>query len=150
MFGDSTVRARPSPVIPAVAFAFYLSFVDTGWQKVTVNTFRKNGDKASVDYLLFCTSPLRQDSIGGDYGDSVLLKTQPVSDGDVVYHWDFGDGMVFEKNKPADKVQIASFLSGKAGFLWVSDNSGKSNSPKTQFSFSFRDTMRADDRLHQQ
>ncbi|MGB7567891.1 MAG: hypothetical protein WBM07_08520, partial [Chitinivibrionales bacterium] len=140
LFGDSTVRARPSPVIPAVVFAFYLSFVDTGWQKVTVNTFRKNGDKASVDYLLFCTSPLRQDSIGGDYGDNVLLKTQPVSDADVVYHWDFGDGMAFEKNKPADTVQITLFLSGKAGFLWVSDNSGKNNSPKTQFSFSFRDT----------
>ena len=140
LFGDSTVRASPSPVIPAVVFAFYLSFVDTGWQKVTVNTFRKNGDKASVDYLLFCTSPLRQDSIGGDYGDSILLKTQPVSDGDVVYHWDFGEGTVFEKTVPTVKAFITSYLSGTSGFLWVSDNSEKNNSPKTRFSFSFKDT----------
>ena len=45
-----------------------------------------------------------------------------------------------ETSRP-DTVQITLFLSGKAGFLWVSDNSGKSNSPKTQFSFSFRDTV---------
>ena len=140
LFIDTIIRARPALIIPPDVFTFYLSFADTGWQKVTIGTFRKNDDKVSIDYSLFCTSPLHQDSIGGTYNDSIVLSTNPVADENVVYHWDFGDGAVFEKSTPFAKVLIASFLSGKTGSLWVSDNLLKNNSPKTHYSFSFKDT----------
>ena len=139
-FVDSTVRARPAQVIPAVAYSFYLSFVDTGWQKIVINTFRKTGEKASVEYSLFCKSPLRQSAITGNYYDSIVLNATPVVDADVLYHWDFGGGQIFEKTKPIDKVLISSFLSGDSGYLWVSDISEKNNSPKMQFSFFLKDT----------
>ena len=140
LFIDTIIRARPALIIPPDVFTFYLSFADTGWQKVTIGTFRKNDDKVSIDYSLFCTSPLHQDSIGGTYNDSIVLSTNPVADENVVYHWDFGDGAVFEKSTPFAKALIASFLSGKTGSLWVSDNLLKNNSPKTHYSFSFKDT----------
>jgi Domain of unknown function (DUF2341). len=140
LFSDSSIKEDPGSVIPPKTFTFYLSFSDTGWQKVTISTFRKNNDKVSRDYSLFCTSPLHQNDISGNYGDSVVLNTNPVSDADVIYHWDFGGGMLFEKTRPTARVLIASFLSGKSGFLWVSDNLGKNNSPKAQFSFSLKDT----------
>ena len=139
-FADSTLRARPAQVIPAVVYSFYLSFVDTGWQKITINTFRKTGEKASVEYSLFCRSPLGQKTISGNYYDTIVLSTTPVVDADVLYHWDFGGGQAFEKTAPIDKVPISSFLSGATGNLWVSDISEKNNSPKTQFSFSLKDT----------
>jgi len=90
LFIDTIIRARPALIIPPDVFTFYLSFADTGWQKVTIGTFRKNDDKVSIDYSLFCTSPLHQDSIGGTYNDSIVLSTNPVADENVVYHWDFG------------------------------------------------------------
>jgi hypothetical protein len=139
-FVDSTVRARPAQVIAAVAYSFYLSFVDTGWHKIVINTFRKTGEKASVEYSLFCKSPLLQTAITGNYDDSIVLNTTPVADADVLYHWDFGGGQIFEKTKPIDKVLIASFLSAATGYVWVSDISEKNNSPKTQFSFFLKDT----------
>jgi hypothetical protein len=139
-FADSTVRARPAQVIAAVAYSFYLSFVDTGWQKITINTFRKTGEKVAVEYSLFCKSPLLQTAITGNYYDSIVLSTTPVADADVFYHWDFGGGQTFEKTKPIDKVLISSFLSVATGYVWVSDISEKNNSPKTQFSFFLKDT----------
>jgi hypothetical protein len=139
-FIDSTVRARPAQVIPAILYSFFLSFVDTGWQKITVSTFKKNGEKASVEYSLFCRSPLSQKPLTGNYYDTIVLSTTPVVDADVLYHWDLGGGQTFEKTTPVDKVPIASFLSGATGNLWVSDISEKNNSPKTQFSFSLKDT----------
>jgi hypothetical protein len=126
LFTDTTIRARPADLIPPLVFTFYLSFADTGRQKITISTFRKNDDKVSIDYSLFCTSPLHQDSIPGKYNDSIVLNANPVADANVVYHWDFGDGTVFEKPKPNAKVVITSFLSGKTGLLWVSDIPGKS------------------------
>ena len=139
-FADSTVRARQAQVIPAIIYSFFLSFVDTGWQRITVSTFKKNGEKTSVEYALFCRSPLSQKPLTGNYYDTIVLSTTPVVDADVLYHWDFGGGQTFEKTTPIDKVPIASFLPGTTGNLWVSDISEKNNSPKTQFSFSLKDT----------
>jgi hypothetical protein len=140
LFGDSTVRARPLPVIAPNEFTFYFSIIDTGWQKVTVNTFKKTGEKTSMDFSLYCTSPLHQNAIKAKYYDSIDLSTTPVKDPDVLYHWDFGGGQTYEKTTPKTRVPIASFLSGKSGFLWVSDNLEKCTSPKTQFSFTFTDS----------
>ena len=139
-FTDSTVRARPAPTIPAIVFTFFMSFIDTGWQDVSVCTFRKNNEKLSVDYSLYCTSPLHQNDINATYGDSIALSTKPVKDASVLYHWDFGNGLVFEKTQPGMVVRITSLLSGKQGALWVSDNMEKNSSAKALFSFSLTDT----------
>ena len=139
-FKDSTVRARPAPAIPPTVFTFFMSFIDTGWQDVSVSTFRKNNEKVSVDFSLFCTSPLRQNDINATYDDSIVLSTKPVADAGVLYHWDFGNGLIVEKAVPSLEILIKSLLSGKQGALWVSDNMGKNNSPKSPFSFTIRDT----------
>jgi len=88
LFIDTIIRARPALIIRRT-FSFLPVLCDTGWQKVTIGTFRKNDDKVSIDYHSFALHA-PPGFIGGTYNDSIVLSTNPVADENVVYHWDFG------------------------------------------------------------
>jgi Concanavalin A-like lectin/glucanases superfamily/Domain of unknown function (DUF2341) len=118
---------------------FLISFSDTGWATVNVSTFRTNGDRATKGYSLYCRSPLSQPDIRGNYGDNVALHAAKVSDKDVMYHWDFGNGVGIESPLPDTSLTIEYMVFDTVGWLWVSDPAGTNPSPKTRFSYYLKD-----------
>jgi Concanavalin A-like lectin/glucanases superfamily/Domain of unknown function (DUF2341) len=119
---------------------YLASFFDTGWIELAMTTFRKNGEKESQEFSLYCRSPLSQPIIHGNYGDSVKLASTPVGDADVAYHWDFGNGIVATSPLPHSAVVVQLSSYGTKGQLWVSDPAGTHPSPKTDFSFELADS----------
>ena len=116
-----------------------ISFSDTGRATITVSTFRKNGDRTSTDYSLYCRNPLSQPDIRGNYGAGIALRAGKVGDHDVVYHWDFGNGIIVSSPVP-DTSAIVKFVAyDTVGSLWVSDPDGAHPSPKVRFSYYLKD-----------
>ncbi len=141
--GPDTVVVRKSlgqPIAPG-PYTYLFSLTDTGENTVTITTYRRNGDRIPQDYSLYLRNPLHQNPIGGEYGAMVRLATPPVGDSDVVYHWKFGDGIVFTSPVPTDSVAVKMQpLDSTAGLLWVTDLSGAHSSPGVAFSYNLMDT----------
>jgi hypothetical protein len=136
-FVVKAVRPQPFSTGP---YTCLVSFTDTGWNTVTVNTYRNNGDRVPQDFSLYLRSPLHQNQISGRYGDSMTLATTPVTDADVMYHWDFGGGYVVSSPLSRTTASVKMLSYSNAGSLWVSDVSGTHPSPRTPFVYYLIDT----------
>lgn len=121
-------------------YPFYLSFYDTGYQTISLSTFRSNGDKQVEEITIYVSNPLRQNDIPPQSSsDSLLLSTFSVGDKEqIVYNWLFGEGGELVRSPyPSIKTVITDNINTK-GLLWVSDTMYKS--PAVPFSFSFYDS----------
>ena len=134
------VRSTHTEPMAAGPYTYLVSFTDTGWNTLTINTFRRNGDRVPQDFSLYLRSPLKQNPISGTYGDSVTLATTPVTDADVMYHWDFGGGYVVSSPLSRTTASVKMLSYSNAGSLWVSDVSGTHPSPRTPFVYYLIDT----------
>ena len=125
-------------------YFFSVSFYDTGFQTVSMRTYRSNGEMVPQDLSVRVFSPLRQIDIDtGYFGDKTLLFSPPVGDGNVFYHWMFGKSR--RDSSVANSMEIVFPLFTPArdtGKLWVSDLSGNHPTPSYTFLYTFRDTSK--------
>ncbi len=135
-----TVRKNPGERMSWGPYTCLVSFTDTGRNTLTVNTYRRNGERVPQDFFLFLRSPLHQNPLSGSYGDSIDLATSPVSDADVIYHWDFGAGMTVSSPTARTRAVVKMVAFSSSGSLWVSDASGAHPSPKAPFAYHLMDT----------
>lgn len=123
------------------SYCFYCSFVDTGWHQITITTHRRSGDAVTDVQSLYVRSPLFQSSVMGTSGAMACLETAPVGDRDVIYHWNFGSGMVVA----SVQEKVCSQLHGSGvegvGELWVSELQGRHTSPRVTFLYQFTDSV---------
>jgi hypothetical protein len=133
---DTMVIRHPANAGPNTCL---ISFSDTGWTTILVSTFRKNSEKISTEYLIYCRSPLSQPDIRGNYGAGISLHAGTIGDRDVLYHWDFGNGIAITSPVPDTSAVIKFTVYDTIGSVWVSDPDGRHPSPKTGFSYFLKD-----------
>lgn len=117
---------------PGHIYSFPFSFYDTGWQKIKLISYRNNGDSVVESSILRAVSPLKQNPISGVVGDSILLNTLPIKDKQVLYIWDFHNGVVVKEYASSLSVKITAPFISRYGQLYVEDYSGH-RSPVTLF-----------------
>lgn len=117
---------------PGRIYSFPFSFYDTGWQKIKITSYRNNGDSIADSCILRAVSPLKQNPISGVVGDSILLNTLPIKDKQVLYIWDFHNGVVIKEYACSVLVKITAPFTSRYGQLYVEDYSGR-RSPVTLF-----------------
>jgi hypothetical protein len=136
---DTTVAAP----IAAGEYTFRFSYPDTGDIKITLITYRKNGDVIPLEFSLNVSSPLAQNGITVEGGTPLTLSTPAVGDNDVMYNWKFqkqdGQPLVLSYPFSSNNTQITDVLSGNTGYLWVEDSIGN-KSPEVLFTYSYIDT----------
>jgi hypothetical protein len=144
---DTVVKsASASEALKAGPYFFDVSFYDTGEQKTTLTTFRSNGDNPTQDFIVHVYNPLHQEDINGSFGDTIILfskDTVPDQRKGVLYHWKLEGTWsdVSLSNRLAATFVPFSSMRG-SGWLWVSDISGKCESPRVSFSYSLNDTSK--------
>jgi hypothetical protein len=114
------------------------SFNDEGRKVIEILTYRKSGDVMRHEEFLFLKSPLFQNPIKGVFNTDLHLYTDPVSDKDIKYVWDFKD-TVIESSSNSIGVKLLSAGKLDRGLLYVTD--GVVESPKVQFQFNLEDTI---------
>ena len=134
-YWEDTLIAAP---ISTGEYTFRFSYPDTGDIKISLNTYRNNGDVIPVEFSLNVTSPLAQNSITVEGGTPFSLSTPPVGDNDVMYNWKFqkqdGQPLVLSYPLSSNNIQISDILSGNTGYLWVEDSLGNT-SPEEVFNY---------------
>jgi hypothetical protein len=123
-------------------YFFSVSFFDTGVQKVTVRTFRSNGEVIPEEMSVTVYSPLHQESVSEAYGETFTLLTPAVLDKDVQYHWLFGQGRQVSSLTASESVFLTSGQIQGMGALWVTDLSDGFATPADSFSYTFNDTSK--------
>lgn len=117
---------------PGYIYSFPFSFYDTGYQKIKVISYRSNGDTVADSCILHAVSPLKQSPISGVVGDSIMLNTLPIKDKQVLYIWDFHNGVVIKEYACSVRIRITAPFTSRFGQLYVEDYSGH-RSPVTLF-----------------
>lgn len=101
---------------------FSFSFYDTGWHDITLTTCRLNGDSSSEKIRLYATSPLKQNTLEINAGDTVTLSTRPVIENvNVFYVWDLHDGTKIKEYKSTIKHTFLTAPASSIGELYVID-----------------------------
>ncbi|MBD3314408.1 MAG: hypothetical protein GF344_01360 [Chitinivibrionales bacterium] len=146
--GDTSVV---SPAHGDGRYSFKVSFVDTGWQNITIKTFRTGGDFSSTVERVYTRSPLHQDTVVKALGDVCDLSTPGVGDRDVLYRWQFGTILgkpqLFTSTLPRSEVVPKPYdehkgaLEYQKGLLWVCDSALRHFSPPAEFFFGFYDEV---------
>lgn len=111
---------------------FSFSFYDTGWQTIRLVSYRNNGDSIEETRAFYAVSPLMQSTVKGAVGDSIVLRTNPVSD-QVVYVWNFRNGVVIKEPASSVKIKVTTPFTSSIGELYVEDLD-QHRSPVTVFS----------------
>lgn len=101
-------------------FLFDFSFYDTGWQQISLTTYRNNGDSVVEKYTVYAYSPLYQNTIKARVGDTILLKTDPVGD-KVLYVWNFRNGTPVKDQSPVVRTVFSNSMTSSVGELYVED-----------------------------
>ncbi|HEX3020608.1 MAG TPA: Calx-beta domain-containing protein [Chitinispirillaceae bacterium] len=119
---DTVISANK--IRPQSYFSFPFSFYDTGWQKIQLISYKKNGD-STIDTTvnLHAVSPLKQSTVSGSIGDSIQLSTLPVND-QVLYVWNLHNGVIVKENHPSVKMKVTTDLTSRYGELYLEDFSG--------------------------
>lgn len=110
------------------------SFYDTGWQKIEIRSLQHSEKFFNEQYSLYARSPLYQKTIQGDAGDTVLLKTEPVGDAQVLYVWDFHDGTIIKEYTNETPIVLKRSFASTIGELYVTDP--RRTSPSVPFAIS--------------
>lgn len=127
---DSVISRRE--IKSQYIYSFPFSFYDTGWQKIKLVSYRSNSDSVVDSCVLYAVSPLKQNAVSGMVGDSLILKTLPVNDKQVLYVWNFFNGMVIKEYACSVGVKITAPFTSSYGQLYVEDFS-EHRSPATLF-----------------
>lgn len=131
LFGPDTVVPE-SKFQSKHSFSFSVSFFDTGRQSIQVISYKNDGTVVTDSREVYVKSPLHQAGIKGGIGDSIRLSTKPVGD-QVIYVWDFHNGIVIREYSPSVKIGITSSFTSQVGELYVEDLK-KHRSPSVFFS----------------
>lgn len=121
------------------------SFFDTGKTIITINTFLNDNSDRSNKLSFRTFSPLMQQSIFTNLGDTFTLSTPPVNDHNVIYYWSFGNdtnnAKIVKSNKCKTSHSFTHAFNDSTGYLFVSDDTteGIHYSPKHLFTFHFKD-----------
>ena len=138
---DTIVRIAAGGPAEAAGYSFGISFYDTGLQRVSVKSFRANGEVISQEDSVRVVNPLHQGDIAGELGRPLTLSTPPVIDKDVRYHWDFGDGRTIISSSGSAAVTLYDGSQNGMGTLQVTDIAGFDSSPSIRFSYVLLDTF---------
>jgi hypothetical protein len=127
-------------------YSFFISVFDTGFDTISFETYKKNGDVSIAEQIVvYCTSPLNQNTVQGNFGLPLELKTPRVADNDVKYHWDFtGLNNSFASGDSVDSITILEsgvVDTSLTGELYVTDKSGKFRSPARLFRYQLTDSI---------
>ncbi len=110
-------------------FPFVVSFYQTGYDTVGVTAYLADGDSLRDSLILYCHSPLDQQTIEAQPGDVVDLQTTPVEDSPVLYVWRFGnDSVVNDQSHTRKQFDSPLFAEGE---LYV--KLGQAHSPPQKF-----------------
>lgn len=108
-----------------------ISFYDTGWHDLILTSYRLNGDSISESIHIYAKSPLKQNPLEINAGDTVTFSTSPLSD-DVFYIWDLHNNTVIKDYKSTTKYYFEKAPSSSIGELYAADKNDH-QSPKTYF-----------------
>ncbi len=139
--GDTTIYNTGSL---NTLYTFYISFYDTGYKYITVTTFRKDTLPHIEKYQVYAFSPLKQAPVNGYSGaikGSIQLSTEPVADSDVLYHWNFGSGLIIKSSQNVLDTNILYSVPDSLGAVYVTDWNEQFQSPVSPFRFSILDTI---------
>jgi hypothetical protein len=139
---DTTVRASADKIIDGGPYVFRVSFFDTGYDSVTVKTFRSNGEMVSQTFAVRVYNPLHQGPVSGYFGQPFNLQTAGVPD-TALYHWNFG--ISWHTSSVVNQVQSSvSILNPRhgTGKLKVTDLAGNNPTPEVEFTYAFDDTSK--------
>jgi hypothetical protein len=135
---DSTIDA--STFNKNLTRFFSFSFYDTGWHDIILTTCRLNGDSSSEKIQLYATSPLKQNTLEINAGDTVTLSTSPVDENvNIFYVWDLHDGTIIKDFKPTVKNTFNTVPASSRGELYVIDQNDF-RSPSSFFVIKSRST----------
>lgn len=129
---DSVYRNGPYPVC--------FRFCDTGVQIIEILTYRRNGDVVRMTLQCYIKSPLRQQSITANLGDTIRLATDSLKTNDinVMYEWNLG-GNIFRSAACSTFVVVKDAQRSGKGFLRACYNS--ISSPAVEFDYKFIDLL---------
>jgi hypothetical protein len=134
------VRKTPGQVLSYGPYTYLVSMTDTGWKTISINTYRSNGEHVPQELSVYCRSPLNQNDITGVYGESIQLSATPVGDADVIYNWDFGNGLIVSSPRSTIKTAVKMLTRYTFGTLWVSDPADSQIvSPRKKFNYQLSD-----------
>jgi hypothetical protein len=140
---DTVIRMDPNPnTANGGPYFFPVSFFDTGVQKVTIRTYRSNGEVIPDEYSVRVYNPLHQEPVSQIYGVAFQLSSPAVIDRDVQYHWLFGPGREISSLTASKSALFTSGQIQGAGILWVTDLSDGYATPADSFSYTFNDTSK--------
>lgn len=126
---DSLYTGGPHPV--------YFSFFDTGMQLIEFLTYRSNDDVVRMSLQCYIKSPLGQQSITANLGDTIRLATQPLEK-DVLYEWNIG-GNIFKSTACCTSIVLKDVESSGKGVLRAYYKSV--SSPVVAFDYKFTDLL---------
>jgi len=132
LWGSQDSVVYRNEIKPGLIYSFPFSFYDTGWQKIKLISYRNDGKSVVDSRILRAVSPLKQNTISGAIGDYIQLNTLPVKDKQVLYVWDFHNGVVIKEYACSARVKITAPFTSRYGQLYVEDYSGH-RSPVTLF-----------------
>jgi hypothetical protein len=132
LWGSQDSVVYRNEIKPGLIYSFPFSFYDTGWQKIKLISYRNDGKSVVDSCILRAVSPLKQNTISGVIGDYIQLNTLPVKDKQVLYVWDFHNGVVIKEYACSARVKITAPFTSRYGQLYVEDYSGH-RSPVTLF-----------------
>jgi len=115
----------------------YFRFSDTGVQTIDFFTYRSNGDVVQMSLQCYLKSPLGQQSINANLGDTIRLATQPLKEM-VLYVWNIG-GNIFRSTTCCTSVVIRDAKSSGKGVLSAEYMS--ISSPVVEFDYKFTDLL---------
>ncbi len=112
-------------------------FSDTGWQTIEFLTYRSNDDVVRMSLQCYIKSPLTQQSITANLGDTIRLVTQPLKE-NVLYEWSIG-GNVFKSTACCTSVVLRDVECSGKGVLRAYYK--LISSPAVVFDYKFTDLL---------
>lgn len=115
--------------------SLYISFYDTGYQKIRIVTFRENGDSVELIKSYHVYLGIEQESAIGQYGDTLHLNAKVTKDRDknIQYVWNIGSGKPVISPFNTATIPVLEPLSNDSGELRICDNTAIFFSPPVFF-----------------
>ncbi len=126
---------------------FCVSYINEGPQQITLKTYRRGIDPKIQTVNFYTYSPLTADSVQGYFGETLILRTEPVEDPDVFYRWDFGYDRKYSPTNTLSCV-LTTAQNGFNGKLVVYDTL-YNTSPARLFNINLLDTLSPTIRCYQ-
>lgn len=116
---------------------FTFSFFDTGWQNIKLTSFQSTGDSVVENFKIYSKSPLKQNPLVFDSGDTVVLSTPPVSE-NVIYIWELFNGKQIVEFTPTKLYSAEKTPDSSWGKLYVTYRVGNRTNSSPVYNFSIK------------